>query len=105
MFRRKDKSINMSAPKPYIAEIENCVNSYQRQMAYTANVAVDNYWQSRNAYEKEIAAMSVQQSAAAKNITVQQTVNFNQPAESPVKISRQLDRTSQALAQQISGGL
>lgn len=88
----------------YIAQIESYVDSYQRQMAATANAATDDFWASRTAYEKELASMSVESSTAAKNVTVQQTVNFNKPVESSVETRRQLDQTSQALARQIASG-
>lgn len=91
----KAKMDNIEA---YVDGIFSKIEAYQRQIANTANVAADQFWASQNAAQTS-------QQPASKSVTVQQTVNFNQPVESPVETRRQLDKTNQALAQQISSGI
>ena len=92
----KAKMDNISA---YVDGVFGKIEAYQRQMANTANASADRFWASQN------SAQTSQKQTASKSVTVQQTVNFNQPIESPVETRRQLDRTNQALAQQISNGI
>lgn len=92
----KVKMDNISA---YVDGVFGKIEAYQRQMANTANASADRFWASQN------SAQSAKKQSSQKAVTVKQTVNFNQPIESPVETRRQLDRTNQALAQQISNGL
>ncbi|MCI5655889.1 MAG: hypothetical protein MR300_05530 [Ruminococcus sp.] len=92
----KTKMDNISA---YVDSVFGKIEAYQRQMANTANASADRFWASQN------SPQASQKTTASKSVTVQQTVNFNQPVESPVETRRQLDRTNQALAQQISNGI
>ena len=92
----KAKMDNISA---YVDGVFGKIEAYQRQMANTANASADRFWASQN------SAQSAKKQSSQKAVTVKQTVNFNQPIESPVETRRQLDRTNQALAQQISNGL
>lgn len=92
----KAKMDNISA---YVDSVFGKIEAYQRQMANTANASADRFWASQN------SSKTSQKPTASKSVTVQQTVNFNQPVESPVETRRQLDRTNQALAQQISNGI
>lgn len=92
----KAKMDNIEA---YVDGIFGKIEAYQRQMANTANYEADKFWASQN------SAQASAQQANSKSVTVQQTVNFNQPVESPVETRRQLDKTNQALAQQISSGI
>ena len=92
----KAKMDNISA---YIDGVFGKIEAYQRQMANTANASADRFWASQN------SAQSAKKQSSQKAVTVKQTVNFNQPIESPVETRRQLDRTNQALAKQISSGI
>ena len=92
----KAKMDNISA---YVDGVFGKIEAYQRQMANTANASADRFWASQN------SAQSAKKQSSQKAVTVKQTVNFNQPIESPVETRRQLDRTNQALAQQISNGI
>lgn len=92
----KAKMDNISA---YVDGVFGKIEAYQRQMANTANASADRFWASQN------FAQASQKQTASKSVTVQQTVNFNRPIESPVETRRQLDRTNQALAKQISSGI
>ena len=92
----KAKMDNISA---YVDGIFGKIEAYQRKMANTANASADRFWASQN------SPQASQKQTASKSVTVQQTVNFNQPIESPVETRRQLDRTNQALAKQISSGI
>lgn len=92
----KAKMDNISA---YVDGVFGKIEAYQRQMANTANASADRFWASQN------SAQSAKKQSSQKAVTVKQTVNFNQPIESPVETRRQLDRTNQALAKQISNGL
>nr|DAZ35007.1 MAG TPA: hypothetical protein [Caudoviricetes sp.] len=92
----KAKMDNISA---YVDSIFGKIEAYQRKMANTANASADRFWASQN------SPQASQKQTASKSVTVQQTVNFNQPVESPVETRRQLDRTNQALAKQISSGI
>ena len=92
----KAKMDNISA---YVDGIFGKIEAYQRKMANTANASADRFWASQN------SPQASQKQTASKSVTVQQTVNFNQPVESPVETRRQLDRTNQALAKQISSGI
>ncbi len=92
----KAKMDNISA---YVDGIFGKIEAYQRQMANTANASADRFWANQN------SPQAFQKQTASKSVTVQQTVNFNQPVESPVETRRQLDRTNQALAKQISSGI
>lgn len=92
----KAKMDNISA---YIDGVFGKIEAYQRQMANTANASADRFWANQN------SPQAFQKQTASKSVTVQQTVNFNQPVESPVETRRQLDRTNQALAKQISSGI
>ena len=92
----KAKMDNISA---YVDDVFGKIEAYQRQMANTANASADRFWASQN------SPQAFQKQTASKSVTVQQTVNFNQPIESPVETRRQLDRTNQALAKQISSGI
>lgn len=92
----KVKMDNISA---YVDGIFGKIEAYQRQIANTANASADKFWASQN------SAQAVPKQTPSKSVTVQQTVNFNQPVESPVETRRQLDKTNQALAQQISNGI
>lgn len=92
----KAKMDNISA---YVDGVFGKIEAYQRQMANTANASADRFWASQN------SPQTSQKQTASKSVTVQQTVNFNQPIESPVETRRQLDRTNQALAKQISNGI
>lgn len=92
----KAKMDNISA---YVDSVFGKIEAYQRQMANTANASSDRFRASQN------SSQTSQKPTASKSVTVQQTVNFNQPVESPVETRRQLDRTNQALAQQISNGI
>lgn len=92
----KAKMDNIEA---YVNGIFGKIEAYQRKMANTANASADRFWASQN------SPQASQKQTASKSVTVQQTVNFNQPVESPVETRRQLDRTNQALAKQISSGI
>lgn len=92
----KVKMDNISA---YVDGVFGKIEAYQRQMANTANASADRFWASQN------SAQSAKKQSSQKAVTVKQTVNFNQPIESPVETRRQLDRTNQALAKQISNGI
>ena len=92
----KAKMDNISA---YVDGVFGKIEAYQRQMANTANASADRFWASQN------SPQASQKQTASKSVTVQQTVNFNRPIESPVETRRQLDRTNQALAKQISSGI
>lgn len=92
----KAKMDNISA---YVDGVFGKIEAYQRQMANTANASADRFWASQN------SAQSAKKKSSQKAVTVKQTVNFNQPIESPVETRRQLDRTNQALAKQISNGI
>lgn len=92
----KSKMDNISA---YVDGVFGKIEAYQRQMANTANASADRFWASQN------SAQSAKKKSSQKAVTVKQTVNFNQPIESPVETRRQLDRTNQALAKQISNGI
>lgn len=92
----KAKMDNISA---YVDGVFGKIEAYQRQMANTANASADRFWASQN------SAQSAKKQSSQKAVTVKQTVNFNQPIESPVETRRQLDRTNQALAKQISSGI
>lgn len=92
----KAKMDNIEA---YVDGIFGKIEAYQRKMANTANASADRFWASQN------SPQASQKQTASKSVTVQQTVNFNQPIESPVETRRQLDRTNQALAKQISSGI
>ena len=92
----KAKMDNISA---YVDGVFGKIEAYQRQMANTANASADRFWASQN------SAQSAKKQSSQKAVTVKQTVNFNQPIESPVETRRQLDRTNQALAKQISNGI
>lgn len=92
----KAKMDNIEA---YVDGIFGKIEAYQRRMANTANASADRFWASQN------SPQAFQKQTASKSVTVQQTVNFNQPVESPVETRRQLDRTNQALAKQISSGI
>ena len=92
----KAKMDNISA---YVDSIFGKIEAYQRKMANTANASADRFWASQN------SPQASQKQTASKSVTVQQTVNFNRPIESPVETRRQLDRTNQALAKQISSGI
>ena len=80
----------------YIEGIVKKFEAYQRRVANTANAAADRFWANQN------LQANPKPSSSPKTVTVQQTVNFNKPVESPVETRRQLDRTNQALAKQIS---
>ena len=80
----------------YIEGIVKKFEAYQRRVANTANAAADRFWANQN------SQANPKPSSSPKTVTVQQTVNFNKPVESPVETRRQLDRTNQALAKQIS---
>lgn len=92
----KAKMDNIEA---YVDGIFGKIEAYQRRMANTANASADRFWASQN------SPQASQKQTASKSVTVQQTVNFNRPIESPVETRRQLDRTNQALAKQISSGI
>lgn len=92
----KAKMDNIEA---YVDGVFGKIEAYQRQMANTANASADRFWASQN------SPQASQKQTASKSVTVQQTVNFNRPIESPVETRRQLDRTNQALAKQISSGI
>lgn len=92
----KAKMDNISA---YVDGVFGKIEAYQRQMANIANASADRFWASQN------FAQSAKKQSSQKAVTVKQTVNFNQPIESPVETRRQLDRTNQALAKQISSGI
>lgn len=92
----KVKMDNISA---YVDGVFGKIEAYQRQMANTANASANRFWASQN------SAQSAKKQSSQKAVTVKQTVNFNQPIESPVETRRQLDRTNQALAKQISNGI
>lgn len=92
----KAKMDNIEA---YVDGIFGKIEAYQRRMANTANASADRFWASQN------SPQAFQKQTASKSVTVQQTVNFNKPVESPVETRRQLDRTNQALAKQISSGI
>lgn len=92
----KAKMDNISA---YVDGVFGKIEAYQRKMANTANASADRFWASQN------SAQSAKKQSSQKAVTVKQTVNFNQPIESPVETRRQLDRTNQALAKQISNGI
>ena len=89
----------MDKIEAYVDGIFGKIEAYQRRMANTANASADRFWASQN------SPQAFQKQTASKSVTVQQTVNFNQPVESPVETRRQLDRTNQALAKQISSGI
>ena len=89
----------MDSISAYVDGIFGKIEAYQRQMANTANASADRFWANQN------SPQAFQKQTASKSVTVQQTVNFNQPVESPVETRRQLDRTNQALAKQISSGI
>ena len=92
----KAKMDNIEA---YVDGVFGKIEAYQRKMANTANASADRFWASQN------FAQSAKKQSSQKAVTVKQTVNFNQPIESPVETRRQLDRTNQALAKQISSGI
>lgn len=92
----KAKMDNIEA---YVDGVFGKIEAYQRKMANTANASADRFWASQN------SPQASQKQTASKSVTVQQTVNFNRPIESPVETRRQLDRTNQALAKQISSGI
>lgn len=92
----KAKMDNISA---YVDGVFGKIEAYQRKMANTANASADRFWASQN------SAQSAKKQSSQKAVTVKQTVNFNQPIESLVETRRQLDRTNQALAKQISNGI
>lgn len=86
----------------YVESVFGRIEAYQKQVANTANTAADRFWRTQSRTNN---SQTYAKTSAPKTVTVQQTVNFNQPVESPVETRRQLDRTSQALARQISNGL
>lgn len=83
----------------YIDNITNKITSYQSKLAKTANTAADKFWSTRSSFEQQISAAQ-----APAPVSVNQTVNFNQPVTTPVQTKRQLNTVSQALAQQIVNG-
>lgn len=83
----------------YIDGITNKITSFQNQLAQTANTAADTFWATRSSYQTQINAAQ-----APAPVSVNQTVNFNQPVTTPVQTKRQLDTVSQAIAQQIVNG-
>lgn len=94
-FYGKYKSI-----ETMVTQIGNFVDSYQRDLARTANAAADNFWTNRAEYEAELTAKA-SQSAQPANQTISLVVNFNEPVESPIQVRRQLETVVDNLAAEI----
>ena len=62
----------------------------QQQMAQTAQSAADTFYDGRQ------TAQAAQ--AAAPAVTVNQTVEFNQPVETPAQVARRMEEVNEALA-------
>ena len=62
----------------------------QQQMAQTAQSAADTFYDGRR------TAQAAQ--AAAPAVTVNQTVEFNQPVETPAQVARRMEEVNEALA-------
>ena len=62
----------------------------QQQMAQTAQSAADTFYDGRQTAQ---AAQS-----AAPAVTVNQTVEFNQPVETPAQVARRMEEVNEALA-------
>lgn len=84
----------------YFEQIQASIQKYQNSLASTATQAADEFWASRAAYEKQIAAAAANGSSG-KQVTM--VVNFNQPVESPVEVRRELERAAENFAKRIGG--
>ena len=62
----------------------------QQQMAQTAQSAADTFYDGRQ------TAQAAQ--AAVPAVTVNQTVEFNQPVETPAQVARRMEEVNEALA-------
>ena len=85
----------------YFEAISKQMEEYQKNLAYTANQAADEFWAGRKAYEQQIAAAAASSQPAPVSIEMQ--VNFNQPIQSPIEVRRELDRVAENLARRIGG--
>lgn len=94
-FYGKYKSI-----ETMVTQIGNFVDSYQRDLARTANAAADNFWASRAEYEVQLNAKASQSAQPAKQ-DISLVVNFNEPVESPIQVRRQLETVVDNLAAEI----
>ena len=94
-FYGKYKSI-----ETMVTQIGNFMDSYQRDLARTANTAADNFWANRAEYEAELTAKA-SQSAQPANQSISLVVNFNEPVESPIQVRRQMEAVVDNLAAEI----
>lgn len=77
-------------------QFKSALQVYQAQMASTAQQAANDFWSSRAEYEKHITSQSVTNSP-----TVNMTVNFNEPVESPAEVQRKMAQITQEIASQL----
>lgn len=68
---------------------------YSNQTEKVANQAVDRFWASRAEYESKINSMS------SVPTSVNLTVNFNEPVESPVQVARKMEEVTNNLVNQL----
>ena len=94
-FYGKYKSI-----ETMVTQIGNFMDSYQRDLARTANAAADNFWANRAEYEAELTAKASQSAQPAKQ-DISMTVVFNEPVESPIQVRRQIEAVVDNLAAEI----
>lgn len=94
-FYGKYKSI-----ETMVTQIGNFMDSYQRDLARTANSAADNFWANRAEYEAELNAKASQSAQPAKQ-DISLVVNFYEPVESPIQVRRQMEAVVDNLAAEI----
>lgn len=94
-FYGKYKSI-----ETMVTQIGNFMDSYQRDLARTANTAADNFWANRAEYEAELTAKASQSAQPAKQ-DISLVVNFYEPVESPIQVRRQMEAVVDNLAAEI----
>lgn len=77
--------------------ITSHANSAYVQAQRVASEAAENFWRSRNEYNRQTGMTT----AGVKAPDIYMTVNFNQPVESPVDMQRKLRQVEQDIARQI----
>lgn len=68
---------------------------YSNQTSSIANKAVDDFWNSRAQYEQKLNTMS------STPTSVNLTVNFNEPVQSPIETARKMEEVTNNLVNQL----
>ncbi len=78
----------------YFQQLQLKRQAYSNKTAAVAHQAVDQFWASRAEYEQKLNSMSTTPS-------VNLTVNFNEPVESPVQVAHKMEQVTQNLVNQL----